>query len=158
MEELDGDTGASGALPKADRLSIESTIRITDEVVGRKDREIAELRALLNDPNAQIGVTSEDSAICELLDRDGVIQAEREKLSRLQDEWREKLRQAEVDLSVERAKLARGRAELDERIRTFEADRAAFVAESGDELSDRTAKKQPSGRWLSRLGLKDGEA
>ena len=155
MEDLDDEPPAAGP-PKEDRLSIESTIRITDEVVGAKDREIADLRALLNDPTAQLGAAHDEGRIADLLDRDEMIQAEREKLSRLQDESREKLRRAEIDLSVERAKLARGRAELDERARALEAERAAFAAEAGGAASERKSQKQ-SGRWLSRLGLKEDD-
>lgn len=157
LGDLDGDQATSGDLPTEDRPSIESTIRITDEIVARKDREIAELRALLNDPTSRTGTSKEEDAIADLLDRDEVIQAEREKLSLLQDEWREKLRRAEIDLSVERAKLARDRAELDERVRVFEAQRTAFSAAGGDAMADQKSRKQQSGRWLSRLGLKDDD-
>jgi hypothetical protein len=156
MEELDGDQTAGKEVPKADRLSIESTIRITDEVVASKDREIADLRARMHGPGAPAGGASDAVAVTELLDRDEVIQAEREKLSQLQNEWREKLRHAEIEASLERAKLARERADLDERVRTFEAQRAAFTT-NGNASTDAAATKPQSGRWLSRLGLKDND-
>lgn len=152
MDELGGEEAPESA---DERLSIESTIRITDEVVLRKDREIADLRAMLNDPGGVNRPAEESGAIAEVLDHDEVIQAEREKLSRLQDEWREKLRQAEIDISVERAKLARERAELQERVRAFESDRAAFESEVGGAADERKPAGQQTGRWLSRLGLKD---
>jgi hypothetical protein len=156
MEELDGDQPAGKELPKADRLSIESTIRITDEVVASKDREIADLRSRMHEPAAMAGGGANAAAVADLLDRDEVIQAERAKLNQLQDEWREKLRHAEIEASLERAKLARERADLDERIRAFEAQRAAFAA-SGNASTDVAVTKPQSGRWLSRLGLKDND-
>lgn len=155
MEEL-GDPSSNESLAADERLSIESTIRITDEVVAHKDREIADLQAALNERGLAGGVGDENVAIGEMLDRDELILAERDKLASLQEEWRDKLRQAEIDVSVERAKLARERAELESQLRATESQREAF--NSAGASSGTGGQGQQSGRWLSRLGLKDDDA
>jgi len=74
----------------------------------------------------------------------------------LQQEWREKLKKAEVDISLERAKLARQRQELEERIQQLERDRAKYGDEpTVDENNVKQEKKPQRGRWLARLGLKE---
>ena len=70
-------------------------------------------------------------------------------MSRLEGQWREKLRQAEIDISVERAKLARERSDLDAKLRSFE--------DAGGDAPNGTPTPKQSGRWLSRLGLKDDD-
>ena len=145
MQQLDSDFEAGGEDDKKTKLSIESTIRITDEVIAEKDRQIAELKALLEDNT----VLSSEGAPSDVLDNDELIRQERERLSRLEEQWREKLRQAEIDISVERAKLARERSDFEAKLRTFEES-------GGDAPSGKPTPKQ-SGRWLSRLGLKDDD-
>lgn len=90
------------------------------------------------------------AALGEILDNDAIIQEEREKLRQMQEEWQEKLRQAEIGISIERAKIARARAEIDEKTRIFE--------EQGDPVDgepDPSGEpgKPRRGRWLARLGL-----
>lgn len=134
------------------RASIEGTIRITDQIVAQKDRELAELKQLLEEnAGAAPAGTVHSAAAAELLDRDEVIRQERERLVQVQSEWREKIGRAEIDVSVERAKIARERAEVDEKIRQFEVERDRR-AESGDAADP---SKPTRGRWLARLGLKD---
>lgn len=141
-----------------ERLTIEGTIRITDAVVAEKDREIAELKQMLEEQSSSLGgVAVGAAAIAGILDENELIQQERENLRQLQAEWQEKLRKAEIDLSVERAKIARDRAELDERLLALQ-DRNADPdppAVPGD--SKAGGSKPGRGRWLSRLGLKDEE-
>lgn len=145
MQQLDSDFEADDANDKRAKLSIESTIRITDQVIAEKDRQIADLKALLEERT----VRSDDGTAGTMLDNDEQIRQERERLSRLEDEWREKLRQAEIDISVERAKLARERSEFEAKLRSFEDSTSASAGGN-------TTSKQ-SGRWLSRLGLKDDD-
>ena len=84
-----------------------------------------------------------------LFDGDELIQQERKHLEELQNEMREKLRQAEVELSMERAKLARERADLDEMLTNLET--------AAPKQSDSKAESEPRGRWLSRMGLDGGD-
>ncbi|MDA1052905.1 MAG: hypothetical protein O3C40_20835 [Planctomycetota bacterium] len=145
MQQLDSEFDESDPNDKQAKLSIESTIRITDQVIGEKDRQIADLNALLEDKT----VRSHEDHSSGILDNDEQIRAERERLSHLEDEWRGKLRQAEIDISVERAKLARERSEFEAKLRSFE--------ESGANIAGGKATLKQSNRWLSRLGLKDDE-
>ena len=94
------------------------------------------------------------AALGQILDQDEIVQQERESLKRLQAEWEEKLRQAEIDISVERAKLARQRAEVEERLRSLEEKGGATQSEPSDSAEP---QKPARGRWLSRLGLKDSD-
>ena len=149
MQQLDSDLDASNADDKQVKLSIESTIQITDQVIADKDRQITELKALLEEKS----VRSSESDSSAILDNDEQIREERERLSRLEEEWREKLKQAEIDISVERAKLARERSDLEEKLQHLQES----SDESSDESSGGKAAAKPTGRWLSRLGLKDDD-
>jgi hypothetical protein len=62
------------------------------------------------------------------------------------------LRQAEIELSLERAKLARDRSAIEEKVHAYEEKLA--TAQAGPAVP----AKLPRGRWLARLGLKDGNA
>jgi len=136
-------------------MSIEGTIRITDGVVAQKEKEIQELKRLLDDQSSNLGsVAVGASAIAGMLDQDDLIRQERERLAEQQEEWREKLRQAEIDISVERAKIARERTELEEKLRAFQDEMAKQPADDADKPK---AEKQTGRRWLSRLGLKDSD-
>ncbi len=148
-DEFDGPAGA------ADRISIEEAIRRTDEVVAEKNRLIRELTDRLEEQSRQ----SEPAVANDpTLDRDQRIEAERQRLQAIQEEWRDKLRQAEIDLSVERAKIARDRAEIEEKLRILHHERKTH-SESGHAAltseGEALPKKPAKGRWLARLGLKD---
>ncbi len=99
----------------AERQSLEDAIQVTNQVVAERDAEIEELRRQVEAGSERNGSAS-DAAIADLLDRDEVIRAEREKLAEAQAEWREKIGKAEIDISVERAKIARDRMELEDRL------------------------------------------
>jgi hypothetical protein len=137
-----------------ERLTIQGTLEITDSVVAEKDQEIAELRKLLEEQSSNIGnVAVGAAAIAQLVGSDEVIQHERERARQLQAEWEEKMRTAEVEISVERAKLARERAELEEKLRNLE-ERASTIGPQAAAASA-GGKEAKRGRWLERLGLKD---
>jgi len=99
--------------------------------------------------------TERSAATDRAIDGDAVIQRERERLEQLQEQWREKLRKAEVELSVERAKLARRHAELEERAK---AGVAETPLEAGEEANAAEKVEQSvGGRWLARLGLVEAD-
>lgn len=151
MEQMEADFDESDEAQAQEKLTVAGTIRITDEVVAEKDREIQELQRLLANQSSNLGEMAVGAvAIADVLDHDELIRDERENLRRLQEEWREKLRQAEVEISVERAKFARDRIELDEQVRALEGERASLQPNEG-----KSGKKKARGNWLSRLGLKD---
>jgi hypothetical protein len=139
-----------------ERLTIQGTLDITDSVVADKDQEIAELRKLLEEQSSNIGnVAVGASAIAQLIESDEVIQHERERARQLQTEWEGKMRTAEVEISVERAKLARERSDLEEKLRNLE-ERSATIGGQAPASTAAAAKEPKRGRWLERLGLKDG--
>ena len=152
LADLDSDFDEADAGQKADKLTVQGAIKITDDVVAEKEREIQELRQMLDSQAQQVGeVAVGAAAVAQMLDSDELIRQERESLKRLQDSLREQLKAAEVDISVERAKLARERAEVDEKVRGLEAEKANMPA-GGDASGDKS--KKPGGRkWLARLGL-----
>jgi hypothetical protein len=92
------------------------------------------------------------AAVGQLLDEDTVVQQQREALQRLQEQWTDKLRQAEIDISRERAQLARQRVELEEKNRVMETRRTAA---EGEATGGAAAGPSGRGRWLARLELKD---
>lgn len=139
---------------QADRVTVEGAISITDQVVADKEREIAELRAELEQRAAQR--TAEEAklpptAAEQAADSDQVIQQQRQELEQLKLEWQEKLRTAELEISVERAKIARDQAELRSKLADFDGQ----LSESPEE----NASGKPRRRWLAALGLgdEDGE-
>jgi hypothetical protein len=90
-----------------------------------------------------------------MLSGDEIVRTERERLQQLQREWEEKLRQAEIDLSVQRAKIARDRAEIEERQRVWQQQQT----DHGPVGTDMAKSIKPQrGRWLTRLGLKEDES
>ncbi len=137
----------------AERNSVEGTIRITDQIVAQKDREIAELNHLLEEQSKSLGpVVANAAAMADVLGRDELIRQEREKLRQVQAEWREKIGKAEIDISMERAKIARDRADLEEKMRCYQREQASHAIE--DPQAD-SQGKPVRGRWLARLGLKE---
>jgi chromosome segregation ATPase len=156
LAELEAD-GAPTAEREEEKLSIENTIRITDDVVAQKDREIQELKEVLNQQSDNLGsVAVGAAAVEEMFNQDELIRQERERLQQAQTEWRDKLRQAEIDISLERARIARERVELEEKLRSLEAERdQGHHAGHGH---DNKTGKPSRGRWLERLGLKETDS
>lgn len=160
LAQLEGESHDEiGGMSHDERLTVEGAIRITDGMVVQRDREIAELKQLLAQQGHSTENAAAQSAVVEAMDHDEIIQQERQRLKELQDEWQEKLRQAEVDISVHRARIARERAELDERIRTFEAMKASHESQRGSSEPQETGKRpsKPTRNWLSRMGLKEND-
>jgi len=156
LETLEADDSGGSPEKIEQRLTVESTIHITDEIVARKDREIAELQVLLSHQSSSIGAVAVGAAaIAENLDADELIQQEREKLRKLQEEWRDKLRQAEIDISIERARIARQKVEIEDKVSAYDSVRAQHTADDSASNPSHQPKQPTRGRWLARLGLKD---
>lgn len=136
----------------ATRITMEELVRGTDRVIAEKHNEIRSLRQVIEDQSRKIdGLVTGASAVAAMLNDDDIIRQERENLKTLELEWREKLRKAEVDISLERAKLAREYAILEERAREFEHSRPPSALNNDPAPTSK-------GRWLSRLGLSGGES
>jgi hypothetical protein len=130
---------------------LEHMLQASEQLVADKDREIAELKHLLENQSNNIGTVAVGAAaLGNLLDADAIIREEREKLRCLQDEWREKLAKAEIEISVERATIARRRLELEESTRDLTENPAS--SEVREAVSAKPEKCTPR-RWLNRLGL-----
>jgi len=140
--------GVTDSARKKERATIEDAIAATDLALAEKERELAELRASGGGLSAGL---EEHQARLAAVDADEAIAAERKKLAQLQAEWEEKLRAAELEVSLERAKLAREQAALKEKM--FELQKAE---PQGILANDADGK--PRRRWLAALGLgEDGE-
>ncbi len=138
---------------KQQRITIEGTIEMTDAVVAEKDRQITELQAqLLAASDGAIGDAERNRKVNDLVDADEVIVEHRKRIRELQRETEDKLRAAELELSVERAKMARQRAELDELKSDLETKQHEFEATGGSPVSGKLQR-----RWRSKLGLTGDE-
>jgi hypothetical protein len=136
MAELEMEDG----LTEPDLGKIDRIVAQTDQLVAEKDGEIGRLRN-------QLEMTGGGKVIESLLEDCDVVRQERERLSKLQTEWEEKLRAAEIEISIERAKISREIAAQQEQLRNLEdMARAQTSADSEDSAPTR-------GRWLARLGL-----
>jgi hypothetical protein len=84
----------------------------------------------------------------ELVNKDELVQAERAKLEALQKELHNKLRTAEMEMSIQRASLARREAELQQKLQ------AAQQTQADAPLG---ADGKPRRKWLSALGIRDDD-
>lgn len=147
LAALEADFDQDDKAKQSDRLRIEEVVRTTDEVIAAKNLEIQALQQRLKDLGVDASAVASDVAAAnQVLDDDAIVQQERERLKVLQEQLREKLREAEIELAVERAKIARQQAELDDQLRKM-----ANGASEPPPASD--ASGQAGGRWLSRMGL-----
>ena len=133
------------------RLKIEEVVARTDQIIAAKDREIEELRRLLDTQSGSRGsMASGAAALEQVLDQDATVRAERQRLQQLQDECHDKLCQAEIELSMERARLARRNAEIEEKLRNADEQHSAAEPEALAPTG-----RPVRGRWRTQLGLTD---
>lgn len=155
LQQLEDDFDTAKPEQAKEKLKIEEVIRTTDKIIAEKDREIDDLKQRIEElSNAEPAAASQPSV--HAADVEEAVRTEKEQLSKLQDEWREKLRKAEVEISIERAKLARERLQLDEKLRSVESQ-APPPNEEAPKTEDTKAGSSSRGRWLTRLGLGGGE-
>ena len=164
LAQLEADYDDSDPVQKAERLTVEKAMKATEEALATKDqevrdirREVEELRGLLENQSGSIGQFAVGAAaFAGMLDKDELVRQERESLQKMQETMREQLKKAEIDISMERAKIARDRAELEEQLHALQQEKAQQAASEPATGGDK-GKKPARGRWLSRLGLSDGE-
>ena len=162
LANLEADFDESDPVQKADRLTVETAVQMTDKALAAKDqeiqtvrREVEELRELLENQSSSIGQFAVGAAaFAGMLDKDEVVRNERLSLQKMQESLHEQLKKAEIDISMERAKIARDRAELDEKLHALQREQAQRASSDPGSGGD-SGKKPPRGRWLSRLGLSD---
>ncbi len=150
---LENDFDANNETQQHERLKIADVLRTTDEAIASRDREIQALKAELEACRGGVGAHAVSAATEQTVGDDPLVREERERLKRLQEQWSEKVREAEVELAVERAKLARQRVELEEQIRAG-SEKASTPADVDSSPNAATAYR---GRWLARLGLTDAD-
>ncbi len=155
LRKLSEDFEEDDAEQKAEKLKIEEVIATTDRVIAEKERELEDLRRVLEEQSHNWGSMAVGaSAVADILDKEEIIRQERENLQKLQDEWQQKLRQAEIDISLERAKIARERSELEEKTREFQSQPRPEEPAAGSGTGDKS-KGGKGSRWLKHLGLSD---
>lgn len=128
---------------------LNNAVRMTDEVVAEKDRQIADLVCKIQSLQDALGEAAREEVRRTSRSGDEHLAAEQERLCKLQEEWREKFRAAEIEIAVQRAENARHRAELDERARDIEAQLALAkkqVAISASQKGDEANKARK--RWF----------
>ena len=147
LSQLDAEDCGQGASEPSgeERIQMRDLVERTDQELAARDSEIAELRRLLEEQSSAVGeVAIGGAAVLEMLEQDELLAEERSKLQDIQREWEEKLRQAEIDVSLERAKLARERMELEQQLAELPSKEDEDEGEPGE----------PQGRrWLARLGI-----
>lgn len=121
----------------SDKARIDKAIARTDQLLAAKQAELEQLRAQV----------SAAPVVAAVVDPDDRLAAERDHLKQLQEEWREKMRAAEVEIALERAKLARDRTVMEEQLRRHEDQ----LRQGGAEPPGKQGASR--GRWLARLGL-----
>ncbi len=138
------------------RLEVEEIIQQTSENLLRKDQEIEELKNLLTEQaTACQGIAVGAASFAAAIDSDALIQEERERLKILIEDWEQKQRQGEIEMSLERAKLARERLELQDKIQSVEAMQHSYSPPPSSPLDTASYEPKKTGRWLERLGLRD---
>ena len=155
LAALESDFDQNDKQSAGERLRIEQVIRTTEQALAAKQQEIDRLQKQLDEQAARTESTAQEHAAAgEILDNNEVVQKERAALSRLQEELQEKLRKAEVEISIERAKIARERVEVEEKLRVIGKRQANEEIKAG---SPADSNKPVRGRWLAHLGIKDIE-
>ena len=136
---------------EVERTEIRKVVQRTDAVVAEKNREIEELTALLQEKTENVSgsMAIGAAAVGDILDNDEVIAQERARLEELKKEWEEKLRQAEVEVSLERASIARERAVLTEALEKNP------VQQTGEHVDTGKGAESSRKKWMSALGLSD---
>ena len=150
LASLEADFDEDDESQQTERLKIVEVLRTTDEVVAAKDRKIQELQQRLEEQDHMGEAKVPDIVLIDqVLNTDAAILEEQERLKQLQEQWREKLLQAEVEIATKRAKIARQCAELAQ-LRSAES----VPPEPPDTTEIEGQAERPNhGRWLARLGL-----
>ncbi len=154
LEQLEAECEISNRDRRDELLEVQNIIDETSGLLQHKDTEIKSLKALLEQQSIStdslaIGAT----AVGEIVERDELILAERHKLRSLREQWEEKQRQFEIEMSLERAKLARDRFELQGEQHGGSTRQYSSGIDPTRYLS--TEESNGHSRWLAHLGLQN---
>ena len=151
LQQLEAETHSEVPCDPRKVLEIERVLEQTTHEIDRRDKEISDLKALIEQQSiAHDGLAIGVAAVAEMIESDGMIVSERLRLKELREDWEQKQRLAEIEMSMERAKLARERLELQEKTRNFNDNN---IPQSDEEK--KAGKALNRGKWLARLGLRD---
>ncbi len=151
LQQLEAENHSDTLRDPNKAIEVEQILERTSTEIQRRDEEIADLKALIEQQSiARNGISIGVSAIAEMIESDALIVAERLRLKELRDEWEQKQRQAEIEMSMERAKLARERLEIQEKTQQYSDNNPVQTEEE-----KKSGKMRTRGRWLARLGLRD---
>lgn len=116
----------------------------------RQEAKISELQQLLQ----QQRDAGNDATLAAVVDADEVVQAEREKLRKLKEDWEARFRKTEIAASLERATLSRERQQLETENAKLQEKLAQLArrADQGENL-----ETAPSRRWLAKLGISEND-
>ena len=155
VESLNGKTSDENIDPIQYVEELQNELDRRDKEVERREQQIQELQHLLDQQSEtrEGGIAIGAAAITEMYDADELVRDERERLQRMQEEWEEKFRQAEIEASLERAKLSRERQEVASKLADLEEQLAHAKRESRYSMTDEGAGSR---RWLAKLGLAEG--
>ena len=151
LQQLEAESHSETLNDPNKAIDIERILEQTTQEIQRRDSEIADLKTLIEQQSiARDGMSIGVSAIAEMIESDALIVSERLRLKELREEWEQKQRQAEIEMSMERAKLARERLELQEKTQQYSDNNPPQTEEE-----KKSSKAGTRGRWLARLGLRD---
>lgn len=161
LQQWEADTSADPEA-QAENDKLAEIINVTqreidkrDQMIRERDREISELEMLLTRQSTVTnGVAIGAAAVAQILDSDAFLQEERERVRLMQRELEDKLRSAEIEISLERAKFSRERLEFESAMITRQLESAASEASKDCQRSEQEPHGKPR-RWLRRLGLRD---
>ncbi len=155
MQQFEDESAAENHTDQsASRIEIADILRTTQAEIDRRDKEIAELKSIVEQQsNTHEGVAIGAAAIAQMLDSDELVKLERAKLAAIQREWESKLREAEVQISMERAKLSRERIELETQRKS--AEQTVNLPPQFNAVAETKVDGKPVRRWLEHLGLRD---
>ncbi len=149
LQQLEAETHADAPCDPRKVLEIERILEQTTGEIERRDQEISDLKVLIEHQSiAHDGMSIGVAAVAQMMESDSLIVAERLRLKELRDEWEQKQRQAEIEMSMERAKLARERVEIQEKTQRYEDNNPPQT-----EAEKQMGKTRSRGNWLARLGL-----
>ncbi|MEZ6135165.1 MAG: hypothetical protein R3C53_09670 [Pirellulaceae bacterium] len=149
MRQLEGESEET-ELDQHARLEIEQVVATTQSEIELRDQHIAELQSIIEQQsNTREGVAIGAAAIAQMFDSDELVQQERKKLQDIQQQWEEKVRQAEIDISLERAKLARERLQLETELEEAKKTTSVqYLPAAGETKAETRTRK-----WLEHLGI-----
>lgn len=126
-----------------------------NERLRREEKENQELRTRLEAASVQASDSCPPAADIPV---DEQVQLERDKFARMQADWEERFREAEIEASMERAKISRERRMMELKNQALEEQVEALrVYEKG--LTSGEVKETGGSRrkWMAKLGISEDE-